>query len=62
MSWHVGVGGPEARAHSPPTCPTPTPHRLETLSMRLTALLVRVLVYLGIVPDTKEGLSKYLET
>uniref|UniRef100_A0AC11EUR7 AarF domain containing kinase 5 n=1 Tax=Ovis aries TaxID=9940 RepID=A0AC11EUR7_SHEEP len=35
--------------------------RLETLSMRLTALLVRVLVYLGIVPDTK-GLSKYLET
>ena len=30
--------------------------------MRLTALLVRVLVYLGIVPDTKEGLSKYLET
>ncbi|XP_070658345.1 uncharacterized aarF domain-containing protein kinase 5 isoform X2 [Bos indicus] len=35
--------------------------RLETLSMRLTALLVRVLVYLGIMPDTK-GLSKYLET
>ncbi|KAM9689607.1 putative aarF domain-containing protein kinase 5 isoform 1-T1 [Dama dama] len=35
--------------------------RLETLSMRLTALLVRVLVYLGIMPDT-EGLSKYLET
>ncbi|XP_017914228.1 PREDICTED: uncharacterized aarF domain-containing protein kinase 5 isoform X2 [Capra hircus] len=35
--------------------------RLETLSMRLTALLVRVLVYLGIVPDTK-GLSEYLET
>lgn len=29
--------------------------------MRLTALLVRVLVYLGIMPDT-EGLSKYLET
>lgn len=58
----MGAGGREARAHSTHTCPPrPPPHRLETLSMRLTALLVRVLVYLGIMPDT-EGLSKYLET
>ncbi|XP_015445743.1 uncharacterized aarF domain-containing protein kinase 5 isoform X5 [Pteropus alecto] len=35
--------------------------RLETLSMRLTALLVRMLVRLGLMPST-EGLSEYLET
>ncbi|KAF6098447.1 aarF domain containing kinase 5 [Phyllostomus discolor] len=35
--------------------------RLETLSMRLTVLLVRALVYLGLMPQT-EGLYEYLET
>ncbi|XP_032324054.1 uncharacterized aarF domain-containing protein kinase 5 isoform X4 [Camelus ferus] len=35
--------------------------RLETLSMRLTAFLVRVLVHLGLMPKT-EGLFEYLET
>ncbi|XP_015987365.2 uncharacterized aarF domain-containing protein kinase 5 isoform X4 [Rousettus aegyptiacus] len=35
--------------------------RLETLSMRLTVLLVRTLVRLGLMPST-EGLSEYLET
>ncbi|XP_027456557.2 uncharacterized aarF domain-containing protein kinase 5 isoform X4 [Zalophus californianus] len=35
--------------------------RLETLSMRLTALLVRLLVHLGLLPET-QGLSEYLET
>ncbi|XP_048658306.1 uncharacterized aarF domain-containing protein kinase 5 isoform X4 [Marmota marmota marmota] len=35
--------------------------RLETLAMRLTALLVRVLVYLGLVPQAEE-LYQYLET
>ncbi|XP_030872888.1 uncharacterized aarF domain-containing protein kinase 5 isoform X2 [Leptonychotes weddellii] len=35
--------------------------RLETLSMRLTALLVRLLVHLGLLPETR-GLSEYLET
>ncbi|XP_066873820.1 uncharacterized aarF domain-containing protein kinase 5 isoform X12 [Kogia breviceps] len=35
--------------------------RLETLSMRITALLVRVLVHLGLMPKTKE-LYEYLET
>ncbi|XP_054947048.1 uncharacterized aarF domain-containing protein kinase 5 isoform X9 [Physeter macrocephalus] len=35
--------------------------RLETLSMRITALLVRVLVHLGLMPKTK-GLYEYLET
>ena len=35
--------------------------RLETLSMRLTALLVRALVHLGLMPQT-EGLNEYLET
>ncbi|KAM5313314.1 putative aarF domain-containing protein kinase 5 isoform 3-T3 [Glossophaga mutica] len=35
--------------------------RLETLFMRLTALLVRALVYLGLMPQT-EGLYEYLET
>ncbi|XP_036904779.1 uncharacterized aarF domain-containing protein kinase 5 isoform X2 [Sturnira hondurensis] len=35
--------------------------RLETLSMRLTALLVRALVHLGLMPQT-EGLYEYLET
>ncbi|XP_054446600.1 uncharacterized aarF domain-containing protein kinase 5 [Pteronotus mesoamericanus] len=35
--------------------------RLETLSMRLTALLVRALVHLGLMPRT-EGLYEYLET
>ncbi|XP_024596866.1 uncharacterized aarF domain-containing protein kinase 5 isoform X4 [Neophocaena asiaeorientalis asiaeorientalis] len=34
--------------------------RLETLSMRITALLVRVLVHLGLMPKTK-GLYEYLE-
>nr|XP_033699128.1 uncharacterized aarF domain-containing protein kinase 5 isoform X5 [Tursiops truncatus] len=34
--------------------------RLETLSMRITALLVRVLVHLGLIPKTK-GLYEYLE-
>ncbi|XP_035961733.1 putative aarF domain-containing protein kinase 5 isoform X2 [Halichoerus grypus] len=34
--------------------------RLETLSMRLTALLVRLLVHLGLLPET-QGLSEYLE-
>ena len=53
----MGSQGP-LPTYLPPLMP---PHRLEALSMRLTALLVRVLVYLGIVPDTK-GLSKYLET
>ncbi|XP_057387932.1 uncharacterized aarF domain-containing protein kinase 5 isoform X6 [Balaenoptera acutorostrata] len=35
--------------------------RMETLSMRITALLVRVLVHLGLVPKTK-GLYEFLET
>ncbi|XP_036686100.1 uncharacterized aarF domain-containing protein kinase 5 isoform X3 [Balaenoptera musculus] len=35
--------------------------RLETLSMRITALLVRVLVHLGLVPKTK-ALYEFLET
>ncbi|XP_070078703.1 uncharacterized aarF domain-containing protein kinase 5 isoform X2 [Equus caballus] len=35
--------------------------RLETLSMRLTALLVRVLVHLGLMPKP-EGLYEFLET
>ncbi|XP_047641524.1 uncharacterized aarF domain-containing protein kinase 5 isoform X2 [Phacochoerus africanus] len=35
--------------------------RLETLSMRLTALLVRVLVHLGLLPEA-QGLYEYLET
>ncbi|XP_029778947.1 uncharacterized aarF domain-containing protein kinase 5 isoform X1 [Suricata suricatta] len=35
--------------------------RLETLSMRLTVLLVRLLVHLGLLPET-QGLSEYLET
>ncbi|KAJ8778117.1 hypothetical protein J1605_013977 [Eschrichtius robustus] len=35
--------------------------RLETLSMRITALLIRVLVHLGLVPKTK-GLYEFLET
>lgn len=35
--------------------------RLETLAMRLTALLVRVLVHLGLVPQAEE-LYQYLET
>ncbi|XP_077703823.1 putative aarF domain-containing protein kinase 5 isoform X1 [Canis aureus] len=35
--------------------------RLETLSMRLTALLVRLLVRLGLLPET-QGLSEFLET
>lgn len=35
--------------------------RLETLSMRLTALLVRVLAHLGLMPSTEE-LYEYLET
>ncbi|XP_034524687.1 uncharacterized aarF domain-containing protein kinase 5 isoform X5 [Ailuropoda melanoleuca] len=35
--------------------------RLETLSMRLTALLVRLLAHLGLLPET-QGLSEYLET
>nr|XP_020026579.1 uncharacterized aarF domain-containing protein kinase 5 isoform X2 [Castor canadensis] len=35
--------------------------RLETLAMRLTALLVRVLVHLGLLPQTEE-LYQYLET
>ncbi|XP_059021414.1 uncharacterized aarF domain-containing protein kinase 5 isoform X2 [Mustela lutreola] len=35
--------------------------RLETLSMRLTALLLRLLVQLGLLPET-QGLSQYLET
>ncbi|XP_004400826.1 PREDICTED: uncharacterized aarF domain-containing protein kinase 5 [Odobenus rosmarus divergens] len=35
--------------------------RLETLSMRLTALLVRLLVHLGLLPETQR-LSEYLET
>ncbi|XP_019485738.1 PREDICTED: uncharacterized aarF domain-containing protein kinase 5 isoform X1 [Hipposideros armiger] len=35
--------------------------RLETMSMRLTALLVRVLAHLGLMPST-EGLYEYLET
>lgn len=35
--------------------------RLETLSMRLTALLVRVLAHLGLMPSAEE-LYKYLET
>ncbi|XP_048214437.1 uncharacterized aarF domain-containing protein kinase 5 isoform X2 [Perognathus longimembris pacificus] len=35
--------------------------RLETLAMRLTALMVRLLVYLGLVPQNKE-LYQYLET
>lgn len=56
--WGSEDGKPRPTPHLP--APRP-PHRLETLSMRLTALLVRVLVYLGIMPDTK-GLSKYLET
>uniref|UniRef100_A0A8C9KY72 AarF domain containing kinase 5 n=1 Tax=Phocoena sinus TaxID=42100 RepID=A0A8C9KY72_PHOSS len=34
--------------------------RLETLSMQITALLVRVLVHLGLMPKTK-GLYEYLE-
>ncbi|KAM4822184.1 putative aarF domain-containing protein kinase 5 isoform X2 [Urocitellus parryii] len=35
--------------------------RLETLAMRLTALLVRVLIHLGLVPEAEE-LYQYLET
>ncbi|XP_053064574.1 uncharacterized aarF domain-containing protein kinase 5 isoform X3 [Acinonyx jubatus] len=35
--------------------------RVETLSMRLTALLVRLLFQLGLLPETQE-LSQYLET
>ncbi|XP_047580960.1 uncharacterized aarF domain-containing protein kinase 5 isoform X1 [Lutra lutra] len=35
--------------------------RLETLSMQLTALLIRLLVQLGLLPET-QGLSQYLET
>ncbi|XP_005662869.1 uncharacterized aarF domain-containing protein kinase 5 isoform X2 [Sus scrofa] len=35
--------------------------RLETLSMQLTALLVRVLVHLGLLPEA-QGLYEYLET
>ncbi|XP_045876735.1 uncharacterized aarF domain-containing protein kinase 5 isoform X3 [Meles meles] len=35
--------------------------RLETLSMRLTTLLIRLLVRLGLLPET-QGLSQYLET
>ncbi|GAB5584338.1 uncharacterized aarF domain-containing protein kinase 5 isoform X1 [Prionailurus iriomotensis] len=35
--------------------------RVETLSMRLTALLVRLLLQLGLLPETQE-LSQYLET
>ncbi|VFV31883.1 uncharacterized aarf [Lynx pardinus] len=35
--------------------------RVETLSMRLTALLVRLLFQLGLLPETQE-LSRYLET
>ncbi|KAM5211048.1 putative aarF domain-containing protein kinase 5 isoform 3-T3 [Hipposideros larvatus] len=35
--------------------------RLETMSIRLTALLVRVLAHLGLMPST-EGLYEYLET
>lgn len=58
--WGPEDGRPGPTPHIPAP-PDPPPHRLETLSMRLTALLVRVLVYLGIMPDT-EGLSKYLET
>lgn len=57
--WGPEDGRPGPTPHIP--APPDPPHRLETLSMRLTALLVRVLVYLGIMPDT-EGLSKYLET
>ncbi|KAI5756980.1 ADCK5 [Gulo gulo luscus] len=35
--------------------------RLETLSLRLTVLLIRLLVRLGLLPET-QGLSQYLET
>ncbi|XP_022358111.1 uncharacterized aarF domain-containing protein kinase 5 isoform X3 [Enhydra lutris kenyoni] len=35
--------------------------RLETLSMQLTTLLIRLLVQLGLLPET-QGLSQYLET
>ncbi|XP_032704200.1 uncharacterized aarF domain-containing protein kinase 5 isoform X2 [Lontra canadensis] len=35
--------------------------RLETLSMQLNALLIRLLVQLGLLPET-QGLSQYLET
>lgn len=54
--------GPLPETCSPPTCdPSALPPRLETLSMRLTALLVRLLVHLGLLPET-QGLSEYLET
>lgn len=62
MSPQEGPGGWAARACSPPTCDPLAPlPRLETLSMRLTVLLVRMLVHLGLMPSD-EGLSEYLET
>lgn len=55
--WQAGGG-----LHAPLTCdPLTTPPRLETLSMQLTALLVRVLVHLGLLPEA-QGLYEYLET
>lgn len=53
----------EARASSPLTCDpsSPLPPRLETLSMRFTVLLIRVLVYLKLMPRN-EGLYEYLAT
>jgi hypothetical protein len=56
--WLSGWPG----ASSPPACdPLHLHPRLETLAMRLTALLVRVLVHLGLLPQTEE-LYQYLET
>lgn len=52
--------GPNPAPHQTVT-PPPSHHRLETLSMRLTALLVRLLVRLGLLPET-QGLSEFLET
>lgn len=62
MSGHVVlVGGGHGPSLHQPVTPTLPSHRLETLAMRLTALLVRVLVHLGLVPQAEE-FYQYLET
>lgn len=62
MSEHGGwLGGWLARICSPSTYhPLPCPSRLQTLAMRLAALLLRVLARLGFAPKAEE-VSQYLE-